>query len=120
MPVTGRPFAVSRSSLPLLACLAALAPFSGKAQINTVQNLAPDVFFHEGDPRLGTCNNGWIIMSDYVVGVDANYPVGAKVVIPKIRAMTDKPIRFVIDTHFHPDHSFGNQVWAEAGAVPVA
>jgi cyclase len=111
---------VVRSSLLLSACFAALSPVSSLAQIDTVQNLAPDVYFHEGDPRLGTCNNGWVVMADYVVGVDANYPVGAKVVIPKIRAMTDKPIRFVIDTHFHPDHSFGNQVWAEAGAVPVA
>ncbi len=107
--------------LPLLAALSLLAaPASVTAQINTVQTLAPDVYFHEGDPRRGHCNNGWIVMNDYVVEVDANYPSGAKVVIPKIRAITDKPVRFVIDTHFHPDHSFGNQVWADEGAVPVA
>lgn len=111
---------VARSKLPLFGCLALLLPTFGLAQINTVQNIAPGVYFHEGDPRLGTCNNGWIVMTDFVVGVDANYPVGARIVIPKIRAMTEKPIRFVIDTHFHPDHSFGNQVWADAGAVPVA
>jgi len=105
----------------MFALLAALAaPAIALSQINTVQNIAPGVYFHEGDPRLGTCNNGWIVMDDYVVEVDANYPVGARVVIPKIRAITDKPVRFVVDTHFHPDHAFGNQVWADQGATLVA
>jgi cyclase len=97
-----------------------LGPPLAVAQINTVQNIAPGVYFHEGDPRLGTCNNGWIVMDNFVVEVDANYPVGAKVVIPKIHAMTDKPVRFVIDTHFHPDHAFGNEIWASEGATIVA
>jgi cyclase len=101
--------------LPIL-----MTPAVGLAQINTVQNLAPGVYFHEGDPRLGTCNNGWIVMDDCVVVVDANYPVGAKVIGPKIRAITELPVRFVIDTHFHPDHSSGNQIWADQGATLVA
>jgi cyclase len=105
----------------MLALLAILSvPATGLAQINAVQNIAPGVYFHEGDPRLGTCNNGWVVMRDYVVEVDANYPVGAKVVIPKIRAITDKPVRFVIDTHFHPDHASGNEIWADQGATIVA
>ena len=90
------------------------------AQNGSVQKIAPDVYFHEGDRALGHCNNGWIVFDDYVLAVDANYPSGAKVVIPKIHATTPKPLRFVIDTHFHPDHSFGNQLWADEGALPVA
>src|ERR1017187_1453438 len=90
------------------------------AQIGAVQTIAPGVYFHEGDPRFGTCNNGWVVMGEYVVVVDANCPMGARVVIPKIREITSKPVRFVIDTHFHPDHSFGNQVWVDSGAIPVA
>jgi cyclase len=104
--------------LAFLFCV--LVPLMAQAQINTVNNIAPGVYFHEGDPRLGTCNNGWIVMDDYVVEVDANYPVGAKIVIPKIRAITEKPVRYVIDTHFHPDHAFGNQIWAAEGAAIVA
>ncbi len=108
-------------NLQLAAFLAAIfASSAAEAQINTVQNIAPGVYFHEGDPRLGTCNNGWIVMDDYVVEVDANYPVGAKVVIPKIHATTAKPVRFVIDTHFHPDHAFGNEIWTAEGATIVA
>jgi cyclase len=60
-------------------------------------------------------------MDEYVVEVDANFPSGAQVVIPKIRAITRKPIRFVVDTHFHPDHSSGNETWVrECGSVVVA
>jgi glyoxylase-like metal-dependent hydrolase (beta-lactamase superfamily II) len=107
--------------LPLLVLLAALAaPVSGPAQVNTLQTIAPAVYFHEGDQPQGNCNNGWILFDDYVLVVDANYPSGAKIVIPKIHALTDKPIRFVVDTHFHPDHSFGNQLWADEGATIVA
>ena len=49
-----------------------------------------------------------------------NYPAGAREVIAKIRESTPKPIRFAFDTHHHGDHAYGNQVWADLGAVPVA
>jgi len=47
-------------------------------------------------------------------------PSGAREIIPKIRAITDKPVRFAFDTHHHGDHAYGNQVWVEQGATPVA
>ena len=90
-------------------------------QVNTVKELAPGVYFHEGDLRgKGHCNNGWVIFDDYVLVLDANFPSGAQEIIPKIKAQTNKPIRFAFDTHHHGDHAYGNQVWAENGAVPVA
>lgn len=91
--------------------------------IGKVDKVAPDVYFHLGDVSSGTgavCNNGWIVFEDYVLVIDANFPGGATEVIGKIRAMTDKPIRFAFDTHHHGDHAYGNQVFVENGAVPVA
>src|SRR5690348_6422617 len=85
--------------------------------------VAPDIYFHEGtvaDNSDAVCNNGWIMFEDYVLVVDANFPAGARLIIGKIRALTDKPIRFAFDTHHHGDHAYGNQVWVENGAVPVA
>jgi cyclase len=91
------------------------------AEVNKVETVSKDVYFHEGDiGRKGHCNNGWIVFKDYVLVVDANFPSGADEVIPKIRAITDKPIRFVFDTHQHGDHAYGNEVFAKQGAVPVA
>lgn len=105
-----------RSSLLVFLALTSL----GLAQINTVQTIAPDVYFHEGDPRRGHSNNGWIVFPDYIVVIDANYPSGAKELLPKVRASSPKPIRFVVDTHQHADHSYGNQLWADEGATVVA
>ena len=85
--------------------------------------VAPDIYFHEGqvsDNADAVCNNGWIIFEDYVLVIDANFPAGAKLVISKIRSVTDKPIRFAFDTHHHGDHAYGNQVFVDSGAVPVA
>ena len=98
-----------------------LLTFQAFAQINEVRNVAQDVYFHEGALKdKGHCNNGWVVFEDYVLVIDANFPSGAKEIIPKIRAITDKPIRFAFDTHHHGDHAYGNQVWVENGATPVA
>lgn len=92
-----------------------------ETQISTAKELAPGVYFHQGDvDGKGHCNTGWVILEDFVLVLDANFPSGAREVIPKIQAQTTKPIRFAFDTHHHGDHAYGNQIWAEAGAVPVA
>lgn len=85
--------------------------------------VAPDIYFHEGrvaDNADAVCNNGWILFEDYVLVIDANFPAGARLIIGKIRALTDKPIRFAFDTHHHGDHAYGNQVFVDNGGVPVA
>src|SRR6058998_3177660 len=91
------------------------------AEVNKAEQIAPEVYFHEGDIKgHGHCNNGWIVFEDYVLVIDANFPSGAQEIIPKIKAITDKPIRFAFDTHHHGDHAYGNQIWVDQGAVPVA
>src|SRR5687768_11733897 len=105
-----------------ITALAGMLHARGAAlQVNTVKELAPAVYFHEGDIRgKGHCNNGWVIFDDYVLVLDANFPSGAQEIIPTIQAQTSKPIRFAFDTHHHGDHAYANQVWADNGAVPVA
>jgi cyclase len=101
--------------------IGAIARSDSATQINTVKELAPGVYFHEGDLRgKGHCNNGWVIFDDFVLVLDANFPSGAQEIIPKIKAQTDKPIRFAFDTHHHGDHAYANQLWSDNGAVPVA
>ncbi|MEZ5385637.1 MAG: MBL fold metallo-hydrolase [Prosthecobacter sp.] len=110
-------------ALPCLAVAVALClpVLTAHAAVNEVEKVADDVYFHEGEVRpAGHCNNGWIVFKDHVLVIDANFPSGARVIIPKIEAITDKPVRFAFDTHHHGDHAYGNQVWADRGATIVA
>jgi cyclase len=109
----------SARGISIILATVFLAPV-GWAQINTVQTIAPGVYFHEGDPRRGHCNNGWVVCDDFVLVIDANFPSGAEIVRPKIKETSDKPVRFAFDTHHHSDHSYGNKIWADAGATIVA
>lgn len=119
--LTIRPMNFSKRCFALLAVVFSCSLLNAQAEVNKVETVAPGVYFHEGDlGRRGHCNNGWVVFEDYVLVIDANFPSGAKELLPKIRATTDKPIRFAFDTHHHGDHAYGNQVWAENGAVPVA
>ncbi|MDP6445280.1 MAG: MBL fold metallo-hydrolase [Pirellulaceae bacterium] len=87
-----------------------------------VHELAPGVFFRKAqtEPTFTGCNQGWVIFKDYVVVIDANFPNQADEVIKLIRQRTDKPIRFVFDTHYHGDHADGNVRYTEIGATAVA
>ncbi len=105
--------------LALVALVAMRRP--AETQVNSWKEISHGVFFHEGDlGGKGHCNNGWVVFDDYVLVIDGNFPSGAKEIIPKIRALTNKPIRFAFDTHHHGDHAYGNQVWVDNGATPVA
>lgn len=103
--------------------LLAASPGPQSTETAPVDKVATDIYFHEGKFSANSdavCNNGWILFEDYVLVIDANYPAGARLMIDQIRALTDKPIRFALDTHHHGDHAYGNQVYAENGAVPFA
>jgi glyoxylase-like metal-dependent hydrolase (beta-lactamase superfamily II) len=87
-----------------------------------VSELAPGVFFRKAqlEPKFTGCNQGWVVFRDYVLVLDANFPGQAEEVIKVIRQHTEKPIRFVFDTHYHGDHADGNQQYEKIGATVVA
>src|SRR5262245_31878944 len=96
-------------------------------QFNEVREIAPGVFFRyssisASDPKIkfGGSNHTWVVFNDYVLVVDANFPEGAAEVIAAIKKTTDKPIKYVLDTHHHGDHAYGNAVWAKEGAKIVS
>jgi phosphoglycerate dehydrogenase-like enzyme/glyoxylase-like metal-dependent hydrolase (beta-lactamase superfamily II) len=97
-----------------------------KMKFNEVKEVAPGVFFRYSvisptDPNVfGGCNNIWVVFADYVVVIDANFPKEARDVIAAVKKTTDKPIRYVFDTHHHGDHAWGNAVFAEQGAGVIA
>ena len=88
----------------------------------TVTELAPGGFFRKTQtkPEFIGCNQGWVVFKDFVLVIDANFPNQADRVIEIIRKHTDKPIRYVFDTHYHGDHADGNQRYIDIGAIAVA
>jgi len=66
-------------------------------------------------------NAGIIIGKDGIVVVDTLISAKeAKRFIRDIRKISRKPIRYVVNTHYHLDHVFGNSEFAKLGAVIVA
>jgi glyoxylase-like metal-dependent hydrolase (beta-lactamase superfamily II) len=66
-------------------------------------------------------NAGFIVGSNGVLVVDTFVsPAAAKELLAEIRKVTDLPIRFVVNTHYHLDHTGGNSVFAEQGATLLA
>lgn len=60
-------------------------------------------------------NNVFIINDDDVIVVDANgAPAITKEVLAALRKLTNKPVKYVINTHYHDDHIRGNQVYRDA------
>jgi cyclase len=109
--------------LPLFLALGALALFVSRtdAKPETIAQIAPGVWFREGDLKnLGHCNNIVIEMKDYLIVVDANFPSGARATMADVKRVSSKPVKYVFDTHHHGDHSYGNAVWTDAGATTLA
>lgn len=108
-----------------LACLVVLAVLfvsniPAYAQPGSVKSIAPGVYVWQGDrDKREPANCMWVIFKDYVLVVDANFPWGAREILPQIQATTDKPIRFVLNTHYHGDHAYGNAIFVDAGAIIV-
>src|SRR5437660_12448699 len=80
-------------------------------KFNDVREIAPGVFFRYSsisatDPKVpfGGCNNTWVVLKDYVVVIDANFPREAGDVLEALKKTTDKPVKDVLDTHHHADH----------------
>jgi cyclase len=59
-------------------------------------------------------NSSFIVNDNDVIVVDDHVsPAAAWVLLDEIKSITDKPVRTVINTHFHYDHAHGNQIFAK-------
>ena len=68
---------------------------------------------------LASGNAGFIVGDGGVLVVDTFFtPVAAEELIAEIASKTQQPVRYAVNTHYHLDHTGGNQVFAARG-VPI-
>jgi cyclase len=110
----------SRFLLPLLLLLMNV-PLVRADTVNTkerkVTKLAEGVYAirHKDAPDTFPQGNTTVIIGEReVLVVDSCYlPSAAREDIAQIRQWTNKPVRFLVNTHWHYDHTMGNGVYAE-------
>ena len=95
----------------------AMAPASD-AKLFDLQKVANGIYFAHARPQaLLNCNAAIFIRSKDVVVVDAHSkPSAASSLIHQINAeITEKPVRYVVNTHFHWDHTQGDHAYRLTG-----
>ena len=115
MTRTASSFAAFIALLASTSVFAQAAPDFSKVEIKTTQ-LAPDFWTLEG--LGGTISV--LAGNDGVLLVDSQFAPLTDKLVAAIRKVSDKPIRFLVDTHVHPDHVGGNANFAKLGATIFA
>jgi cyclase len=111
----------TRLSSLFAACLlggiaaAQSSPDFGKVDIRS-ERLADNLYMLTGAGG----NMALLVGSEGAVLVDAEFAALAPRIQAAIARITDGPVRFVFNTHFHADHTGGNAAFAAAGSVIIA
>jgi len=74
-----------------------------------------DIYQARGTGNLSVGSNAAIIINEEdVLLVDSHIsPVAAAALIDELGSITDKPVKYVVNTHFHFDHAHGNQIYPQ-------
>src|SRR5262245_3412338 len=107
----------SAAALVFAAAASARAEFPGERMYQTVE-VGPGVYAFISPETSGPVPSGNVLAvvgDDGVLVVDSGrFPTLARRMIAEIRRRTDKPVRFLVHTHWHLDHIVGDSEFAKA------
>src|SRR4029077_14775463 len=102
----------------LVAICAAAAP---NEDLFDIKPIADGVYAAIAKPAYKVnCNAAIIVLGDGVLVVDTHSkPSAARALIEQIKKLTPKPVKFVVNTHFHWDHYQGNEAYPSSWPAGV-
>jgi glyoxylase-like metal-dependent hydrolase (beta-lactamase superfamily II) len=110
-----------RNKRLLLFCLLIASDLTVCAWVTAADNagltkLAEDVYVRIVSPDGDAVGNAGVLVLDQAVLVfDTHFtPEAGQALLASIRSITSKPVRYVVNSHHHPDHTHGNQVFEQA------
>jgi cyclase len=108
------------SALALFALFALFA--TTEEPLFDLQKIGDGVYAAIARPRTPiNCNAAVVVYDAGVLVVDTHSrPSSARALIEQVKAVTDKPVRYAVDSHFHWDHAQGNQAYPVAFPKEVA
>jgi cyclase len=77
------------------------------------EKVAEGIYYATASGTMTVGANSPVIVTDTeAIVIDSEItPAAARALVADIKAITDKPVRYVIDSHYHYDHAFGNQIF---------
>jgi cyclase len=109
---------MARAPLWLLLLLSAAPAVSAQPEGAEIVKIAEGVYAsvrREPPGLMFNSNTVFIINDEDVIVVDTNIsPASARENLAALRRLTRKPVRYVVNTHWHDDHIAGNEVWRAA------
>jgi glyoxylase-like metal-dependent hydrolase (beta-lactamase superfamily II) len=106
------------AGLAVLAAILPAVPAAAQRSEVTFKQVAPDLHFlfeYTGSNVVVMTTDEGVLVID-----TRTHPREGQDLLNRIRKITDKPIKWVINSHFHGDHHFGNTVFKATGATFVA
>ncbi|MBN7816115.1 MBL fold metallo-hydrolase [Algoriphagus pacificus] len=82
----------------------------------TSEQLAPNIYVLFGSGG----NIGLAVGENYAYMIDDQFGQLSEKILAAVRKITDKPLKYVVNTHWHGDHTGGNENMAKQGAILVA
>src|SRR5438105_8522133 len=114
-------------TLSVTALLALAAPVAAQAPPSAplpfvLKQVGPGVYAAiDGPDHRSGSNACFVIGDDGVLVVDAFFNTdAARALVAEIQGLTPKPIRYLVNTHYHADHTGGDQALRDAGAIIIA
>lgn len=110
----------------MVAALFGLVAFAGTGHASplpfVLTQVGPGVYAAtDGPQHKAGSNAGFVIGDDGVLVIDAFFSLeAARALVSEIRRLTPKPIRYLVNTHYHLDHTGGGQALRDAGALILA